>query len=61
MGFDSSAFVSRKGAKGAKFCLIEEHSGKSHPALREGKGFLYLGLGVIPACFKQGSMGLKLV
>jgi hypothetical protein len=26
----------RKGAKDAKFCLNEEHSGKSHPAVREG-------------------------
>jgi hypothetical protein len=37
---DSNVFVSRKGAKDAKFLpegLNEAHSGKSHPAAREGR------------------------
>jgi hypothetical protein len=37
-----------KAQRAPSFCLNEDHSGKSHPAAREGKRFLYLG--VIPAC-----------
>jgi hypothetical protein len=43
-----------KAQRTQSFCLNEVHSGKSHPASREGKRFL--SLGVIPAWFQQESM-----
>jgi hypothetical protein len=40
-----------KAQRTQSFCLNEGHSGKSHPAAREEKRFLYLA--AIPACLKQ--------
>jgi hypothetical protein len=45
-----------KAQRAPSFCLNEEHSGKSPPAAREEKRFLYLA--VTPACLKQESTGL---